>query len=107
MYVARKYYDFPEFDDIADFVFSGCKALKRVVIPEGVTQIGMSAFQQCEALSSVTIPSSVTKILYCAFDECRSLTEIHFNGLREQALKLFPLAFRDVPGFPKVHLILE
>ena len=42
--------------------FSGCTALKSVTIPDSVTSIGSNAFYNCTALTSVTIPDSVTSI---------------------------------------------
>ena len=48
----------------------------NVVIPEGVTSIGNSAFEKCENLSSVTIPSSVTSIGRFAFLRCENLSSI-------------------------------
>ena len=41
--------------------------IKNVVIPEGVTNIGIAAFNECKNLEKVTIPSSVTHIRPGAF----------------------------------------
>jgi hypothetical protein len=47
----------------------------NVTIPDGVTEIGMSAFENSN-ISSVTIPESVTKIDEEAFFECNKLTNV-------------------------------
>lgn len=46
---------------IGDYAFT-CSDLSEIVIPEGVLEIGYSAFDWCWDLESVTIPSSVTAI---------------------------------------------
>ena len=52
------------------------KKIKRVVIKDGVTNIGNHAFYYCTALTSVKIPNSVTSIGDRTFYECSSLTSI-------------------------------
>ena len=42
-----------------------------VIIPDGVTSIGNSAFSGCSGLTSVTIPNSVTSIVKSAFSGCK------------------------------------
>ena len=41
--------------------------VKKIVIEEGVTSIGNSAFAYCRGLISITIPDSVTSIGEWAF----------------------------------------
>jgi hypothetical protein len=41
--------------------------LTSVIIPDGVTSIGIGAFSNCGALTSATIPNSVTNIGVGAF----------------------------------------
>ncbi len=55
-----------------------------LVIPSGVTSIGMYAFSECSRLESITIPSSVTSIGRGAFYFCSSLTSINFQGTKAQ-----------------------
>ncbi len=52
--------------------------IKTIVIEEGVTSIGVSAFVECTALTSVTIPESVKTIETEAFFGCTALTSINF-----------------------------
>ena len=51
-------------------------AVANVVIPDGVEEVGESAFRGCSSLVSVSIPSSVTSIGRGAFADCRQLTSI-------------------------------
>ena len=55
-------------------VYSNLK-VKKIVIEDGVTSIGNSAFSNCRSLTSITIPNSVTSIEDYAFENC-SLTNI-------------------------------
>ncbi len=54
----------------------------EVVIPEGVTRIGYSAFQNRDDITSVTIPDSVTVIERSAFEDCDGIeTVVIGNGV--------------------------
>ena len=54
----------------------GNSSVKKVVIEDGVTSIGNSAFDNCRRLTDITIPKSVTSIGNYAFYNCSSLTSI-------------------------------
>ena len=63
---------------------------KRVVIPEGMTNIGYMAFCNNEAIEEVTIPNSVTTIDASAFCNCANLEEIRLpDGLQEIGRQAF------------------
>ena len=51
-------------------------SIRTVIIEDGVTSIGSSAFQYCSEMKSVTIPDSVSDIGYGAFYYCSSLTSV-------------------------------
>ena len=55
-------------------VFSGCTSLTTINIPDGVTSIGASAFSGCTSLTTISIPDGVTSIGASAFSRCTSLT---------------------------------
>ena len=50
--------------------------IKKVVIKDGVTNIGERAFYYCSGLTSLTIPNSVTSIGEYAFWQCSGLTSL-------------------------------
>lgn len=50
--------------------------IKTIIIEEGVTSLGKSAFYDCTDLTSVTIGESVTSIGDYAFQDCTCLTSI-------------------------------
>ncbi|MBR4711137.1 MAG: leucine-rich repeat domain-containing protein [Clostridia bacterium] len=59
--------------------------LSEFGIPQGIRQIGGSAFYFCEDLTGITIPDSVTDIGAGAFHACRRLTDVtlppHLSGI--------------------------
>ena len=50
--------------------------LEEIVIPEGVTTIGVSAFSLCRNLKRMTLPSSLTSIGSYAFGNCTAMMSI-------------------------------
>ena len=61
---------------IGSSAFDNCSNLTSVAIPNSVTEIGFRAFEDCRALTSINIPNSVTEIGGGAFSDCRSLTSV-------------------------------
>ena len=60
---------------IGDFAFYSSN-ITGIVIPEGVTSIGMSAFNFCTALVEISLPSTLNTIAPSAFQSCRALESI-------------------------------
>ena len=62
--------------NIGNFAFDICTSLTSVTIPNSVTSIGMDAFYGCKNLTSVEIPNSVTSIGDYTFFNCTALTSV-------------------------------
>lgn len=63
---------------ICDKAFKGCTALKSIILPENLTEIGFRAFLN-SGLESITFPSTLTAVGYEAFMDCNGLASIDFN----------------------------
>ncbi len=61
---------------IGNSAFASCLYLKSVEIPDTVTEIGGWAFLTCEELQEIEIPSSVGLIGNMAFQACEKLEQI-------------------------------
>lgn len=57
--------------------FSGCRSLTAVHLPSGLKSIPHDCFRGCDSLVRFTIPEGVKEIDSYAFYNCDSLTEIH------------------------------
>ena len=66
--------------DIGDCAFFCCTNLTSITIPNSVTCIGDDVFECCGSLTSISIPNSVTSLGENAFFFCLGLTSITFEG---------------------------
>ena len=73
----------------------------NVVIPDGVTEIGVQAFEDCRRLKSVTIPGSVKKIGGGAFYGCSSLTSV---TIPDSVTEIGERAFHSCDKLSKAHI---
>ncbi|MBQ9690440.1 MAG: leucine-rich repeat protein, partial [Candidatus Methanomethylophilaceae archaeon] len=62
--------------EVCKSAFSGCR-LKKVVLPDSVASIGMSAFASCSDLEEVILPKGLKRIGIRVFAGCASLSSIH------------------------------
>lgn len=75
--------------------------IKKVIISEEITSIGISAFYNCVNLTEVNIPEGVTNIPQCAFQLCTSLEEIE---IPENVTYIGLLAFGECSGLKSLKL---
>lgn len=68
--------------------FSGCTALREVVLPDDVRAIGERAFANCSALTMVNL-SQITQIDDYAFWNCTSLAELKLDNVTAIDLAAF------------------
>ena len=61
---------------IGNNAFSGCTALKSIVVPENVTSFGNNAFKNCRNLSAINVPENLTSIGNSCFSSCSLLESI-------------------------------
>lgn len=81
--------------------FSGNTVVTSVVIPDSVTRIGENAFRECPNLRRVQIGNGVTEISKYTFYECPSLTEVVIS---DSATKIGVNAFGDCTALERVDL---
>ena len=67
--------------------------IARVILNDGVSSIGTSAFRGCYKITSVSLPNSLTSIGYDAFDGCSDITNI---TLPQNLSKIGGYAFASV-----------
>lgn len=65
--------------DIGNCAFYGCY-VSNITIPDSVTTIGKWAFSSCDRLKSITIPNSIATIDDYAFQNCDGLTSLTISG---------------------------
>lgn len=73
----------------------------KVVLPEGLLEIGERSFSGCSSLSEITIPSSVKTISKCAFSNA-GLVRICFSG--DFLTSIGQEAFSDMPRLADIEL---
>ena len=65
--------------NIGSSALIGCKNIESIIIPNSVTSIGDNAFSGCTKLSEITIPDSVEIIGRQVFQNCTNLTQIKIS----------------------------
>ena len=85
----------------AHHLFLKGEEVKDLIIPEGVTSIGYSAFYNCSGLASIEIPNSVTSIENYAFKGCSGLTSVEIPN---SVTSIGNYAFKGCSGLTSVEI---
>ena len=64
---------------IGNTAFMNCTSLTSVDIPNSVTTIGVSAFSGCSSMHDITLPNTINHIDWGAFLNCASLTDFYVS----------------------------
>lgn len=95
-------YTIPEgVTEIGDSAFWGSLGLTSIEIPGSVTKIGDSAFKNCSGLTSIKIPEGVTEIGSYAFSHCSELKSITIPG---SVTEIGTYAFADSSGVTSIKI---
>ena len=89
--------------EIGDDAFSHCENLELVKLSENsnLNNIGSGAFSDCVSLSKIKIPDSVTGIGYSAFSECENLESVK---LSQNLQTIGSNAFAGCSSLPKIEI---
>ena len=86
---------------IDDWAFYNCHQLQNLVIPEGVSEIGLAAFYGCTYLNEVSLPASVQQIGDHAFANCTHMGKMHVDAVTPPTIdsKTFDEVSRTMPVY--------
>lgn len=77
-------------ESIGDYAFCTISGVEEIVLPEGLTEMGVGVFANCEDLKSVTIPSTLKVIPDHAFEMCFQLENVTIaEGVEEIGVAAF------------------
>ena len=65
---------------IGDWAFSGCSGLTELKLPENLEEIGESAFRGCRGLRRLELPAKLKEVKSSAFYECTGINYIKINS---------------------------
>ena len=85
---------------IGEYAFAG-SSLSSVILPEGLKEIGTSAFNRCQKLECIVLPNSVRTMGIWAFANCTSLSSV---TLSEKLGELKTYVFGYCKKLREIHI---
>ena len=90
--------------EIGESAFQGCFITSRSInLPEGLQSIGSSAFQSCN-ITSIEIPKGLQSIGSSAFRDCDQLTSIKFPEELQSTVSIGLRAFENCDALTSIEL---
>ena len=68
---------------IGAYAYREDAGLTELILPEGITAIGVEAFASCVNLKKVTLPATLTSLAADAFSGCTAITEIQVQDMEK------------------------
>lgn len=81
--------------------FESCSNIKKITIADSVEYIGNYAFLNCSNLKKITIPNGVTSIGTCAFGNCSNLENITIS---DSVKYIYDYAFKNCDNITRVTI---
>ena len=81
--------------------FQNCKNIRKFKLPEGLKEIGSSAFDNC-TMEAISVPNSVEKIGMFAFQNCTNLKNFSIPNATGE-IPTFMLAYCDSLEYLYIH----
>ncbi len=91
----------PTITEIGYQAFYRCTNIEHVIFNEGLTELGFRAFGGCTKLKSISLPKSLRVIGSSAFEGCKSLTQVI---VPENVIEIQLFAFSECSNLEKVVL---
>lgn len=76
-------------ENIGTYAFYQCENLIEIEIAQSVTSIGRNAFAECNSLENIYIPDTVNSIGYRMFENCKNLKSVRLPNKAEIASGVF------------------
>jgi hypothetical protein len=83
-------------------MFNKCYALRKLILPNALTEVRDYAFDYCSSLASVIFPNALTKIYARAFEYCYGMALYDFSALEAVPTLSNTNAFANIPSDCKI-----
>ena len=92
-------------ENIGNYAFSGCSNLEEVELSNTIVSIGNVAFADCKQIKKIEIPSSIEEIKNRAFEDCTGLKEIIIKYSKNSIIFENAVFLRSIPLDFKIKIV--